>query len=148
MATDTLMHYGVRGMKWGVIRNKIQKSVTRKPGAHLEKERLAATTDGGEKTKVTVATATSKRPLMQRSTESLSTPELRELINRMELEKRYLDLMKEPTKQSAGKEFVKTVIKDSALNISKQAATYALGKAVNKAFKAEIVNPKKGQKDK
>ena len=49
---------------------------------------------------------------------------------------------------SRGKSFVSDILEKSAKNIGTQAATYAMGAAINKMAKKEIVNPKKGQKDK
>ena len=80
----------------------------------------------------------------------MSDSELRDAISRLELEKRYRDLTKPENvaKMSRGKAFVVDVLESSAKNIAKQAVTNAMGTALNKVFKHEIVNPKKGQKDK
>ena len=40
------------------------------------------------------------------------------------------------------------VIEKSGQNIASQVATYVLGTAVNKIAGSDIINPKKGQKDK
>ena len=80
---------------------------------------------------------------------SLSDEELRNKINRLDLENRYNNLMKTsypPEKVHAGKKFVTDVLKRSGQNIAEQTATYILGTAVNKMAGKEIVNPKKGQK--
>lgn len=80
---------------------------------------------------------------------SLSDEELRNKINRLDLENRYNNLMKtfySPEKVHVGKKFVTNVLKRSGQNIAEQTATYILGTAVNKMIGKEIVNPKKGQK--
>ena len=68
----------------------------------------------------------------------------------MELEKRYKDLSKssEQAKTSKGRAFVMDVLEKSGKNIATQAVTYAMGSMVNKVAGSDIVNPKKGQKDK
>ena len=76
--------------------------------------------------------------------------ELKELISRLELEKRYRDLSKseEQVRSAKGRDFVADVLEKSGKNIATQFTTYMMGTAVNKLAGSEIVNPKKGQKDK
>lgn len=80
----------------------------------------------------------------------MSDSELREKITRLELEKKYSDLSKpkEQAKTSKGKAFVMDVLEKSGKNIATQAVTYAMGSIVNKVAGSDVVNPKKGQKDK
>lgn len=47
-----------------------------------------------------------------------------------------------------GKEIITKMLINSAQNIGQQLITYELGTVVNKLAKKDIVNPKKGQKDK
>ena len=80
----------------------------------------------------------------------LTDQELRDRINRLNLERQYRDLTT-PSGQkqtNKGKQFVTSVLETSGKNIATQLVTYGMGTAVNKIFKANIVNPKKGQKDK
>lgn len=137
MSNDTLTHYGVLGMKWGVRRYQNKDGTLTSVGKRrLDKERKKAKVSDKQ-------SATTK---MKEMTDS----ELKERIARLELEKRYMDLLKgaEKTKVNKGKAFVMDVIERSGQNIATQLATYALGKAVNKMAGSTIVNPKKGQKDK
>ena len=100
----------------------------------------------------------------------MSESEIREKIARLQLEKDLRDL--DQKAQSRGSAFVKDVLEASGKNIATQLTTYVLGTAVNKiAEKAgvkngtktiknedgaeevleifeDIVNPRKGQKDK
>jgi hypothetical protein len=119
---NVFSHHGILGQKWGVIRSE----------AELARAR-------GRKSNDTDAAKTQPR---------ISDDELRGLISRLELEKRYADLTKTPKVQSKGKAFVMSVLEKSGTNIAQQVATYALGTLVNNIAKKEIVNPKKGQKDK
>ena len=130
MLYDTLEHTGILGMKWGF-----------RKGKNSIKNQKSAKLTGTSKNKV----ATPKK-----TTKKMTDTEMKEAIARMELEKRYSDLVsaKNQAAASKGKAFVMSVLESSGKNIATQAATYALGSAVNKALGAEVVNPKKGQKDK
>lgn len=106
----------------------------------------------------------------RKSIKQMSESEIREKMARLQLEKDLRDL--EQKTQSRGSAFVKDVLEASGKNIATQFTTYVLGTAVNKvAEKAgvkngtktiknedgveevleifeDIVNPRKGQKDK
>lgn len=94
------------------------------------------------------------------SLKELSNEELQAKIERTRLENTYRQLMKESistaqSKQqtSKGKEFVKGMLEGAAKNIGQQTVTYLVGTAVNKTVgkligDPNMVNPKKGQKDK
>lgn len=127
---NTLQHWGIKGMKWGIRRYQ---------------NKDGSLTPAGKKRYSDSSTSAN-------DTSSLTDDELRKKINRLQLEKQYRDLMKpaEQKKRNAGKEFVQDVLKNSGKNIATQLATYALGEAVNKYIGKgkQIVNPKKGQKDK
>lgn len=155
--SDELYHYGVKGMKWGIRRTPAQlghkpttprkkkssdDSIIKKAGSKIGtaiKNRRAAS-----KQKKAVTKAKKK------SISEMSDDELRQQIARLELEKRYRDL--QPQKVSKGKSFVSGMLENSARNIGQQTTTYLMGKAVNAAlhdvFNEDVVNPKKGQKDK
>ena len=79
-----------------------------------------------------------------------SDEELRQAISRLEMEKRYKELERSanPQKNNDGKKFVENILRKSGENIATQFTTYAMGTLVNKIAGSEIVNPKKGQKDK
>lgn len=127
---NTLQHWGIKGMKWGVRRYQNKDGSLTSEGKKRYSDSSSSKTD----------------------LSSLSDDEIRRKINRLQLEKQYQDLMKpvEQKKRNAGKEFVQDVLRNSGKNIATQLATYALGEAVNKYIGKgkQIVNPKKGQKDK
>jgi hypothetical protein len=91
----------------------------------------------------------------KRTIKELSNEELQAKIDRMNLENRYRDLMKQRVPQQPpkkGKGFVSEIFRDSAKNIGTQTAVYVMGtivnKAANKVFKSpdiSIVNRKQGQ---
>ena len=83
----------------------------------------------------------------------ISSEELQKKISRIQLEKQYRDLTTKPKTVSKGREVLNSILESSSKNIGTQLATYLMGSMVNsvaKAFgsKVDIVNPKKGQKDK
>ena len=106
----------------------------------------------------------------KKSPKKMSEAELKERIARLKLEKECKDLEKNTT--SRGKAFVRDVLEASGKNIATQFTTYVLGTAINSIAKKtgyknaekvvkdgegvetvieifeDIVNPRKGQKDK
>lgn len=152
MANDTLAHYGVLGMKWGVRRTPAQ--LARAAGRPLKEtvKKEKGTADSGKQTSSTST---------KRSISDLSDDELRQRISRLELEKRYKDLEKADAKPKStrGRDFcvnvLETIGKNTLTNIGTQAANHLLGEAINKLAgvssddKAHrVVNPQKGQEDK
>lgn len=144
MNDNQLLHYGILGMKWGVRRTPAQLARARgeKPSQSDSKSSISKTKSSSSSTK-------------KRSSE-MSEDELRSKIQRLELEKRYKDLLSAtapPPKSTRGKDFVMRVIEKSGENILTQLTTDVMGKAVNATFgkllnDPKLVNPKKGQKDK
>lgn len=83
----------------------------------------------------------------------ISSEELQKKINRIQLEKQYRDLTTKPKTISKGRQILNSILESSSKNIGTQLATYLMGNMVNSVAKAlgseaDIVNPKKGQKDK
>lgn len=143
MENNELRHHGVRGMKWGIRRFQNKDGSLTNAG----KKRYVDAPD-----KVKAKPETKKKRLSE-----MSDAELRERISRLEMEKRYKDLSQSSAGRETvgrGKKLVGDVLENSARNIGTQALTYAMGVGINalvkKMFKTDIdiVNPKKGQKDK
>lgn len=125
---NELYHFGIKGMKWGIRRYQNKDGSLTAAG----KKRYSDSSSVNDGIK------------------DLTDQELRDRINRLNLEKQYRDLTT-PSGQkqvNKGKQFVTSVLETSGKNIATQLVTYGMGAAVNKIFKANIVNPKKGQKDK
>lgn len=132
MANTVISHHGILGMKWGIRRYQY-KDGTRTPEG---KKRLKA--------------PAKESATHENNSKTLSDEELKQRISRLELEKRYRDLSRDinPKQVSKGKKFVMDVLEKSGSNIASQLTTYAMGTIVNKIAGSDIVNPKKGQKDK
>lgn len=144
MDNNELMHHGILGMKWGVRRYQNKDGSLTPAG-----KRRVQTGEIGKSSDSAVSSASSASS-HKRSVKEMSDSELRDKISRLELEKRYKDLSKssEQAKTSKGRAFVMDVLEKSGKNIATQAVTYAMGSMVNKVAGSDIVNPKKGQKDK
>lgn len=154
MSNEALQHHGIIGMKWGIRRSEAQLARARGKVASLEEK------VNRKKGVSSQPSSTSTNPAKpQKRVKDMTDEELQAKIRRLQMEKQLKDLMgsEEAKKtQSKGKSFIMSVLETSGKNIATQAATYALGSAVNSAVKKvskgkitdDIVNPKKGQKDK
>lgn len=102
---DYLTHHGVKGQKWGVIR---PKEVL---------DRLAGRTSKSKKEDV----------------KKMSDQELRQKINRIQMEKQYSKLTSR--QMSAGEKAVRDVLANSAKNVATNYTTKAMTKAVEEIIK-------------
>lgn len=153
---EELYHYGVKGMKWGIRRTPAQLGHTtgtkkKKSGPSVLSKAKTAISNRREASKRKKVEASAKKSQKKKRLSEMSDDELQARIKRLELEKRYRDLT--PKQTHRGRDFVSRVLESSAENIAKQATTYAMGSAVNAILKditgdPQVVNPKKGQKDK
>ena len=143
---DELSHYGVKGMKWGVRRSRsalAKARKARKGGSRNDgPEDVKVSTTPGERVKAkggsrqapsedAVRTAAKKQKARASTTDSLSTKELKEIVERMNLERQYNKL--NPPKKSLGKEFAQMVFENDKQKLAqtgdwKQTSTYKLGK--------------------
>ena len=155
---NELMHWGIKGMKWGVRRyqNKDgsltpagRKRYDKEMAKLKEEEKIAknklrtqAKLNKLDEKRKEVEALKSGKPI-QKKTHQASTPsvkdmsddELRRVVNRMLMEQQYSKL--KPEQVSAGKKFVDKVVKDvivpSATEVGKQVVKNAMTKAVESA---------------
>lgn len=99
MDKSELMHYGILGMKWGVRRNRKELERARKARRASDDSKKA------EKSKA-------------KDISELSNEELRELNNRMQLERQYRDLKK--SEMDPGKKFVQEVLRETGKELAKE----------------------------
>ena len=83
----------------------------------------------------------------------ISSEDIQKRIDRIQLEQKYRELVSKPKTISRGRKVLSDILETSSKNIGTQLATYMMGNMVNSVAKAfgsesDIVNPKKGQKDK
>ena len=156
---DELYHYGRKGMKWGQhIFGKVTATAGR-AGRFI-----------GNKIKTSAIDARNTyryrrdrkkyqkelKTLRKKPFKSLTDDELKKAIERLNLEKDYIQLTKETSRNQVnrGRKFVVDILESSGKNIGGQLVTYLMGTGVNKIAKkivgveGDIVNPTKGQKDK
>lgn len=115
-----LVHYGIKGMRWGV-RKKRDKAVVEtpvevraRPGRRVE----ARGGSGQPAHEDAISTAASKQKARQSTVDALSTPELKKLVERMNLEAQYAKLAAtQPTRIDAGKKFISGMAKDEVTSI-------------------------------
>lgn len=128
MTSNELYHHGIKGMKWGVRRYQNKDGTLTKAGrkkmAKLDKEYSKLI---GQK-RNTESPNTSSSPTKKKKLSEMTDDEIRARINRINLERDYMDLIKNPNsieKQDEGKGFIKTVrsdvIKPVAIDLGKQA---------------------------
>lgn len=83
----------------------------------------------------------------------ISSEDLQKRIDRIQLEQKYRELTSKPKTISKGRQVLTSILETSSKNVGTQLATYLMSNMVNSVAKAlgseeDIVNPKKGQKDK
>ncbi len=150
MNQNELYHFGIIGMKWGIRRFQPYPKGSKRHGKEV-----------GEAAKVEQRSDNASES-SSRSVKDMSDDEIRALINRLQLENQYIQLITpkapEKKKSTARRAIDATmrasgdILLSSYKNLGTQAVVYLVGTGINKAakkkFGEDILNPKKGQKDK
>ena len=139
--SNSLYHFGIKGMKWGIRRYQNKDGSLTAAGKKRYNEGEQSSSE-----KTTSSTSSNR----SRSISELSDTELRTRINRLNLERQYRQLLSEgvsnDTKQvKEGKSFtneikdraVKNVFLPAAEEIGRQVVRSTLAEFTNKAFKFE-----------
>lgn len=128
METNYFKHHGIKGMKWGIRRTEAQLNGGKK--SYRKSESDDAHEDYNK--------AHSKT-----SVKSMSDKELRERINRLQMEKQYVSLTKK--EKSAGSKFVADVLRESGKNLASKYVSNILGGAIDKGLGSVASNSPKAR---
>ena len=134
-----LSQYGVRGMKWGVRKRRSASVDKQKPKPKpsttaKESRQVQRTSDrsrGAGK-----ANSLAQRPQNRR----MSDAELRNRLNRLQMEKQYRELTTSPK----GKSFVKEVLQDTGKQVARQVVKTAANVALEMAITSLAKDAKAG----
>lgn len=114
MVCDELQHWGIKGMKWGIRRYQNKDGSLTPAG----KKRYSEEDASEDYTKAHSA----------KSVKSMSDKELRDRINRLQMEKQYSQLTKKE------KTFGSKLVQDVLVNAAKQTASSYVSKYMNKGI--------------
>jgi 2'-5' RNA ligase len=132
-----LAHYGVKGMKWGVRRNRAATSVTTETIVNAGlRGKTKVKAKGGvaqDASPDAVKAAAQKQKLKKSGAAALSNQELAELGTRLQLEVNVKRLSEETS--SSGRKFVKKRLGSEAQRVGSQEVTSFVDKAVRAAKK-------------
>ena len=153
ITSDELYHDGIAGMKWGKRLYQYKDGSLAPLGKLRYGKKDISKKSSNDNASDTKSIKTTK--LTKKKIKNMSNEEIQARIDRLNLEKELAKTMNDVNSQttSKGKAIVADILEKSAKNIGTQLVTYVMGKGVNKALakafkETEIVNPKKGQKDK
>lgn len=149
---DFLEHFGKKGMKWGVRKDRGGATAGTSDGRANNKPPL----NPHQKAQLDAASGTKRgkdRSVYKKSPKQLSEAQLKARINRMELEKKYNDLNAEPVgkgkkmveevMQNSGKQIATTILVGAGLLAAKQ----VIGKKFGEEAAAAITGKGKKKKD-
>ena len=146
-----LYHYGILGMKWGVLRTPAQLGHIVSAGH----KKLKNVIDENKQKKANKKAEEEHMSMPSvKKTRKMSDSDIKEKIERLKLEKEYKQLLNDTRneRRNRGKQFIASILETSGQNILTQLSAYGMGTLVNKIFEKKvgekIVDPKNIQKKK
>ena len=133
MVNNELVHYGVKGMKWGVRRFQ------RKDGSLTPAGKKRYDDSGGENKQNQSSgkrSSSTDNTAGRRSTSEMSDAELQRVVNRLNLEKRYKELT--PATTSMGQRFIKKMMNDVVVPSVTTASRNVLTSFVESSLKNQL----------
>jgi hypothetical protein len=135
-AGDFLAHYGVKGMKWGVRKDRGGVERTKVRTTHAPGARVKATGGTGQAAHPDAVRAAVRKQKAQKSTtDALSDKELKALINRLQMEQQYSQLRPKSASEKT-LAFVGGLLlnlgRNQVSSIASQAVTKQVAKAMDK----------------
>lgn len=124
MEGTALVHYGVKGQKWGVRKRKTSSGKTKKKRRGLFAK------------KVKKKASTSSKKSRSDAISQMSDDDLRKLVSRMQLEKQLRELS--PKKQSMGRKFVSRVGNNIIIPAVEKAAKDMLTAEIEGFIKTQV----------
>lgn len=120
-----LMHYGIKGMKWGRRRTDEQIAKAKADTRQKIKDKVVRPVSGDAK-----VSNKAKSRSKSHGTDALSNKELKDLVNRMNMEQQYSQLAKKPSPGRGAGKYIGEILVD----IGKTVVTDLITGAVKDAF--------------
>jgi hypothetical protein len=146
-AEEFIKHHGVKGMKWGVRKDGTTTSTStktsklRRPATDVvvkQKPGQFVRAKGGKKqvaAEDAVRIAATRQFAKRSTTDSLSTKQLQDAVNRMNLEQQYSKLSKKSDRRTRGQRFVRSLLGSKGDNSTASVVT-GVASSVGKAMAA------------
>lgn len=126
--TNELYHYGVKGMKWGVRKDRIGKAIDRNGDRYrrVAREGSSVANASAEGLRKVGSSRMSKKRTSDMK--NMSDKELRDKINRMNMEQQYSRMVSSESKVNRGRDFAvnSLQIAGAVLGVGASAMTIAI----------------------